>query len=75
MGLSAERAAGVRPSTGNILEVDGQFTSVDESNRTERAVIGLGVGRTDVETQMQIYDARDGKRTFVSEFDTDAKRG
>ncbi len=75
MGLPAERAAGARPSYGNILEIDGQFTSVDEGNRTERVVIGLGVGRTDVKTYTQVYDARGGKRTLVSEFDTDAKSG
>jgi hypothetical protein len=75
LGLPAERAAGTLPSTGNILEIDGQFTSIDEGNRTERVIIGLGVGRSDVKTYIQIYDARGGKRVLVGQFEVDAKSG
>jgi hypothetical protein len=75
LGLPAERAAGALPTTGNILEVDGQFISIDEGNRTERVVIGLGAGRSDVRTYVQIYDARGGKRTLVGQFEVAAKSG
>ena len=40
LGFSAERAAGAPPETGNILEVEGQFISIDEGNRTERVIVG-----------------------------------
>lgn len=75
MGLPAERAAGVPPSGGNIFEVDGQFLSVNEGNRTERVVIGLGAGRTDVKTLVQVYDARGEERALVAEFDVNAESG
>jgi len=75
IGVPAMRAY-ARPSTmGNAVELEGQFLSVDEGNRTERVVIGLGAGRTDVKTLTQVYDARSGSRMLVEEFDTDAKSG
>jgi len=75
IGVPAMRAYG-RPSTmGNAIEIEGQFFSVDEGNRTERVVIGLGAGRTVVKTLTQVYDARFGSRMLVEEFDTDAKSG
>jgi hypothetical protein len=75
IGVPATRAYG-RPSTlANAIEIEGQFLSVDEGNRTERVVIGLGAGRTNVKTLTQVYDARSGSRMLVDEFDTDAKSG
>jgi hypothetical protein len=75
IGVPATRASG-RPATlGNAIEIEGQFLSVDEGNRTERVVIGLGAGRTVVKTLTQVYDARSGTRMLVDEFDTDAKSG
>jgi hypothetical protein len=75
IGVPAMRAYG-RPSTkGNAIEIEGQFLSVDQGNRTERVVIGLGAGRSDVKTLTQVYDARFGSRMLVDEFDTDAKSG
>jgi len=75
IGVPATRAY-ARPSTmGNAIEIEGQFLSVDEGNRTERVVIGLGAGRTDVKTLTQVYDARYGTRMLVQEFDTNAKSG
>ncbi len=55
-GLPAERAAGNPPATGKILEIEGQFLSIDEGNQTERVIIGFGLGRTDVKTNVQVYD-------------------
>jgi hypothetical protein len=73
LGFFAERAAGPSPKTGNILEVEGQFISIDEGNRTERVVIGLGAGRTDVKTYVQIYDARTKNRVLAAQYQVDAK--
>ena len=75
MGLLANRAVGTTPVTGNILAIKGQFLSIDEGNRTERVVIGLGLGRTDVKTMIQVYDYSDGARTLCCQFETDARSG
>jgi len=75
MGVPAERAAGTPPNYGNIIEIEGQFLSIDEGNWAERVVIGLGAGRTDVKTLVQVYDARGGRRVLVNEFEADAKSG
>ncbi len=74
-GLPAERAAGTPPSSGNILEIEGQFLSIDEGNRTERVIIGFGLGRSDVKTNVQLYDATATGRRVVEKFTTDAKSG
>ena len=74
-GLPAERAAGTPPSTGNILEIEGQFLSIDEGNRAERVIIGFGLGRTDVKTNVQLYDITTTGRRAVEKFTTDAKSG
>jgi hypothetical protein len=75
IGVPATRASRVPSTMGNSIQIEGQFLSVDEGNRTERVVIGLGAGRTDVKTLTQVYDARFGSRMLVEEFDTDAKSG
>lgn len=75
LGIPAQMAAGISPLAGNIVEITGQFISIDEGNRTERVVIGLGVGRSDVKTYVQIFDARRGSRIIVNQFESDAKSG
>jgi hypothetical protein len=75
IGIPATRAYGRPAALGNTIEIEGQFLSVDEGNRTERVVIGFGAGRTSVKTLTQVYDARSGTRKLVEEFDTDAKSG
>lgn len=74
-GLPAERAAGNSPATGKILEIEGQFLSIDEGNQTERVIIGFGAGRTDVKTNVQVYDVTAQSRRTVEKFTTDAKSG
>ena len=74
-GLPAERATGKPPATGNILEIEGQFLSIDEGNQTERVIIGFGAGRTDVKTNVQVYDVTAQSRRAVEKFTIDAKSG
>jgi hypothetical protein len=71
LGLSAERAMGTPPQEGDDLVIEGHFLSIDEGNRTERAVIGLGMGRTDVQAEVQIYQ----NARLVEQFETEAKSG
>jgi len=75
LGFPVSRAAGPPPAVGNNLAIKGQFISIDEGNRTERVVIGLGAGRTDVKTLVQLYEYRRGSPTFISRFQVDAKSG
>ncbi len=75
LGFFAERASGAPAKTGSILQIEGQFISIDEGNRTERVIIGLGAGRTDVKTYVQIYDARKANRILAAQYQVDAKSG
>ncbi len=75
LGFQAERATGAPLRGQNVLEIEGQFLSIDEGNRTERVIIGLGLGRTEVKTNIQVYDVTPQGRRLVEEFETDAKSG
>jgi hypothetical protein len=75
MGLPAERVVGVPANWANAALVEGQFLSIDEGNRTERVVIGLGAGRSSVRTDVQLYEARGAQLVRLAEFMTDAKSG
>jgi hypothetical protein len=75
MGLPAERGYGEPQPFGNTYTIEGQFLSIDQGNRTERNVIGLGLGRSDVKTLVQLYrDSADGQRV-VEAFDVNAQSG
>ena len=74
-GLPAERALGWPASRGNALTIKGQFTSIDEGNRTERVLIGFGTGRTSVQANVQVYElTREGTRK-VESLQADSKSG
>ena len=75
LGYSAYRASGPLPGPGNVIVIQGQICSIDEGSRTERVVIGLGVGRSDVKTMTQVYDIQPHGRRLVEQFQTDAKSG
>jgi len=74
-GFFAERALGWPSRTGNTLLVKGQFVSIDEGNRTERALIGLGTGRTSVQAYVQLYDLTPQGMRRVDTLRADAKSG
>jgi hypothetical protein len=76
LGYPAERATGeVPPGLVNVLLIRGQIFSIDEGNRAERVVFGLGAGRSDVKTVTQIYEVLSTGRKFVEQLQTDAKSG
>ena len=70
MGMPAERAFGAPTHWGNALVIEGQFVSIDEGNRTERLVIGLGVGGSDMQTKVQVYATSPNGLEPVKEFAT-----
>ncbi len=74
-GLPAVRAVhvvepGVRP-----LQVKGQILSVDEGNQTRRVIIGLGVGRSTVETRVQLYESIRGRAQLLEQMTATTKSG
>jgi Domain of unknown function (DUF4410) len=75
MGLPAEVVWGPLPErVGATLLIDGQFISIDEGNRAERVVIGLGAGRSSVRTAVQVSEQLpEGGRRLVDQFDVDAQ--
>src|SRR5437899_10422444 len=53
--------------------VKGQFVSIDEGNRTERVLLGLGAGRTGVQASVQVYEITPEGMRNVESLQADAK--
>jgi hypothetical protein len=75
MGLPAQRGSTVPAGTQNALLIKGQLVSIDEGNRTERLIIGLGAGRSDVRTHVQVYEVTPTGRRLLDTIEVDAKSG
>ena len=75
LGLPAERAAAGQAAPAGSLAITGQFLSIDEGNRTERVVLGLGTGRTSVQANVQLYELTAQGMTTIDKLQADAKSG
>jgi hypothetical protein len=76
LGLPAELATGPVPApSGPTLAISGQFLAIDEGNRAERVVIGLGAGRSEVRTAVQVAELFPEGRRLIDQFEIDAKSG
>jgi hypothetical protein len=75
MGLQAERGSALPAGTRNAALIKGQLVSIDEGNRTERVLIGLGAGRSDVRAQVQVYELTAAGRQLIDTIEVDAKSG
>jgi len=76
MGLYAIRLPRGTPATGsNILVVDGQFTDIDQGNKLRRMVIGLGLGQSKLDANVQVYQIVNGASTQILDFKTHADSG
>lgn len=74
LGLPAERLAGPAPRDGiPTVLIEGQFLAVDEGSRTERVVIGLGFGKSDVRTAVQTVELLPEGSRLLDTFEIDAK--
>ena len=60
------------PATG-ILKLEGQFMDVDAGNRLRRIVIGLGIGKSRLATNVQIFDSMPEGDILVQSFSTTAR--
>jgi hypothetical protein len=68
-GFTAERAAQVPPRLNDLI-VQGQFVQIEGGSATGRFVIGLGVGATELRTQVEVFQVTaDGWRP-IKQFDT-----
>jgi hypothetical protein len=74
-GISARRLAPGEslPLTGWVVR--GIFTEVQEGNRLQRAVIGFGAGKTELQVLVYLDDLADGAPRPFAEFDTSADSG
>jgi Domain of unknown function (DUF4410) len=61
------------PPTGWVVR--GVFTEVQEGNRLRRAVIGFGVGKTELQVLVYLDDLADGVPRPFAEFDTSVDSG
>lgn len=74
-GLDAQSGPGAPPAGAAVLEVAGEFLSIDGGNRTARVVVGLGMGRTDVKAAVVITEAVPERTVVVRQLVGDAKSG
>jgi hypothetical protein len=74
-GLMADRGFGLPQAKGKTFMIKGQLLSVDEGNRTERVVVGLGAGRTSVQANVQVYELTPEGMKQVDDMRGTAKSG
>jgi hypothetical protein len=77
LGLQAVQSNEPEAQAGaNKLVVGGQVLLIDEGNRTKRNLIGLGVGRSDVQARADVYYYASGAAPVaVESFVADAESG
>jgi hypothetical protein len=74
-GIQAERGYGWPAGRGKVLMVKGQFTTIDQGNRTERVAVGLGAGRSDVQANVQLVELTPSGVQQVETLRADSKSG
>ncbi|MFM0193872.1 DUF4410 domain-containing protein [Paraburkholderia strydomiana] len=76
MGLRAIRSDIPAPADQNVLMVQGSFDKIDAGNRRRRTLIGLGAGKSEVSSSVQIfYKPAGGAPRLVQTFDASADSG
>jgi hypothetical protein len=75
LGLPAVRLQQGAPLPADSLVVDGRFIDVNEGNRLQRTVIGLGLGQATMDTEIQVYGPSSSGYRLLVEFKTHADSG
>ncbi|MEM5459517.1 DUF4410 domain-containing protein [Paraburkholderia phytofirmans] len=76
MGLHAIRSDVPAPADQNVLLVQGSFDTIDSGNRRRRMLIGLGAGKSQVSSSVQIlYKPAGGTPRLVQTFTANADSG
>lgn len=73
LGLPAERAVGAAPPAPGDVVIQGQFLRIDQGSQVKRFVIGLGVGATEVRTQVEMFQVTDSGWRPIKQFATVAE--
>jgi hypothetical protein len=75
LGLPAVRHQRGAPIPTGALVIDGHFIDVNEGNRLQRTVIGLGLGQATMDTEIQVYGPSSSGYRLLTEFKTHADSG
>jgi hypothetical protein len=75
LGLSARRAVRGEDVPRDALVVSGYFIDIDEGNRLQRLVIGLGAGHSQLDTQVEVRQRTARGWIRLVEFKTHADSG
>ena len=76
MGLRAVRADSPAPADRNVLIVQGSFETIDAGNRRRRILVGLGAGKSQVGTSVQlVYQPAGETPRLIQSFDANADSG
>ena len=67
-GLTVMRGAAGEAAPDGSLAVQGDFSLIDEGNRTRRMAIGLGFGDSKVQTHVECYLKQPDRNLMVTEF-------
>ncbi len=73
LGLPVEHASSGTMPTEKTVIIHGQFLTIDEGNRLRRMVIGFGVGGTDLQTKVQVYQGTEAAPLLLQEFEANAE--
>jgi hypothetical protein len=75
LGLPAQRLQrGMQPPPNSLI-IDGHFVDINEGNRLQRTVIGLGLGQSTMDTEVQVYGPSSSGYRQLLEFKTHADSG
>lgn len=76
MGLHAIRSDIPAPADQNVLLVQGKFDTIDAGNRRRRMLIGLGAGKSELSTSVQLlYKPAGGAPRLMQSFAASADSG
>jgi hypothetical protein len=76
IGLNAVRLQAPLPADQNALVVQGSFQTIDAGNRRRRTLIGLGAGKSEVSSAVQIvYQPAGGAPRVMQSFTANADSG
>ncbi len=72
-GILAQRTFNEPTSEENVHVVKGRFLSIDEGNKTQRMIIGFGVGRSVVKAQGRVFRMTPKGKELLMEFESEVK--
>jgi Domain of unknown function (DUF4410) len=75
MGLTAQRATHDTYVPADVVIITGYFVDIDEGNKVQQLVIGLGLGQAKMDTRVQVLSSAGGGRRTLLEFETHSDSG